>query len=217
MTPTFATPLPIANQAPSRAALRPILEESAARHDHLCPRQVLGARMGLLGLQLLGLVDAGYEPRFRNHDKRLFTFVETDGCGADGICTAVHCWIVRRTLRVVDIGKMGATFVDTQRDNRAIRVAPHPKARDWIDLFAPHAQSRWHAYLEAYQQMPDDLLLTAQAVDLTVDLQRIISRPGMRAMCEQCGEEIMNEREVERDGQVLCRSCAGIEPYFTSR
>jgi hypothetical protein len=28
-----------------------------------------------------------------------------------------------------------------------------------------------------------------------------------------CGEEIINERELERDGLLLCRSCAG-EGYY---
>ena len=65
------------------------MEESAARHSHLCPRQVLGIRMGLYGLQMMGLIDAQYEPRFRNERKHLLTIVEIDGCGADGLAIAI--------------------------------------------------------------------------------------------------------------------------------
>jgi len=36
-------------------SLNEILEISAARHNHLCPRQVLGVRIGLAGAQALGL------------------------------------------------------------------------------------------------------------------------------------------------------------------
>ena len=46
-------------------------------------------------------------------DKRLLTFVETDGCFADGVSVATGCWLGRRTMRLVDYGKVAATFVDT--------------------------------------------------------------------------------------------------------
>ena len=55
-----------------------ILKRSAARHKHLCPRQVLGARMGLFAGELLG-IDL---PR---RDKRLLVISETDGCAVIGV------------------------------------------------------------------------------------------------------------------------------------
>ena len=33
----------------TEVSLKYILDQSAARHSHLCPRQVLGARIGLAG------------------------------------------------------------------------------------------------------------------------------------------------------------------------
>ena len=50
-----------------------ILYESAKRHKHLCPRQILGARMALLTGEVLGLE----LPRM---DKRLLIITKTDGC-----------------------------------------------------------------------------------------------------------------------------------------
>jgi formylmethanofuran dehydrogenase subunit E len=35
--------------------LRELLDVSAARHQHLCPRQALGVRMGRLGGRWLGI------------------------------------------------------------------------------------------------------------------------------------------------------------------
>ena len=32
-----------------------LLKQSSARHDHLCPRQVLGVRIGLAGLANFGI------------------------------------------------------------------------------------------------------------------------------------------------------------------
>jgi len=74
-----------------------LLEACAALHRHLCPRQVLGVRMGLFAGQLLDL------PLPQPHNsKRLLTIVETDGCAADGVAAATNCWVGRRTLRVED-------------------------------------------------------------------------------------------------------------------
>ncbi|MEW5956125.1 MAG: FmdE family protein [Chloroflexota bacterium] len=72
-----------------------LLQQSAALHHHLCPRQVLGVRIGLAGANALGL-DA---PR---SDKRLLVLMETDGCGANGVSAATGCWVGRRTMRIFD-------------------------------------------------------------------------------------------------------------------
>ena len=61
--------------------------------------------------------------------------------------------------------------------------------------------------------MPDDELLVIQPVELTVSLEYIISRPGRRVVCWQCGEEIINDREVVREGVVLCKPCADSAYY----
>lgn len=197
---------------PDQEILERLLEESAARHQHLCPRQVLGVRLGLAGLRQLGLVDEYYRPRFDNSDKRLLTIVETDGCGADGVGIATDCVIGRRTLRVLDYGKVAATLVDTAT-GRAVRLAPSSRARSLAAVLAPSADSLWHSYMSAYQSMADEELLRIQRVELTRSLAEILSKPGVRVRCQQCGEEIMNEREIRRDGSLLCRSCGG-ESYY---
>lgn len=185
--------------------LEDLLAAVAALHDHLCPRQVLGVRLGMYAGTLLDLA-------LPQRDKRLLTIVETDGCAADGIAVATGCWVGRRTLRVEDLGKVAATFVDTHR-RRAVRIAPSPRARDLASQFAPEATNRWEAQLIGYQRMPDESLLGWQPVELITPVETLISRPGLRVICQRCGEEIMNEREVIRDGQVLCRGCAGSSYY----
>ena len=192
----------------SSTPLRETLEQSAAMHRHLCPRQVLGARMGMYAGELLGLA----LPRT---DKRLFVVVETDGCFADGVSVATGCWLGRRTLRLIDLGKVAATFVD-MRTERAFRLHPHPQARALARSYAPNARSRWHAYLEAYQIMPITELLVARPVTLTLDLAALIGRNGIRAQCAQCGEEVINQREVAREGRILCPSCASIGAYWAA-
>ncbi len=179
-----------------------LLEQSGALHRHVCPRQVLGVRMGLLGGECLGLdVPQPFE------SKRILTIVETDGCFADGISVAANCWVGRRTLRVEDYGKVAATFIDTFT-GRAVRVHPHPQARERARRLAPDATSRWHAQLLGYQRLATEELLIATPVALTLSLDKLVSRAGYRVTCTRCGEEVINEREVVRDGVVLCRPCA---------
>lgn len=115
--------------------LQTLLKESAKRHhDHLCPRQVLGVRMGMYAAELFQL-------DLPQRDKRLFVFVETDGCLIDGIAVATGCWLGNRTMRVMDYGKCAATFVDTQTE-RAIRITPTRESRTRALAYAPDAPDR---------------------------------------------------------------------------
>jgi formylmethanofuran dehydrogenase subunit E len=177
-----------------------ILKTSAALHQHLCPRQVLGARLGLLAAQELRLA-------LPQSNKRLLTIVETDGCFADGVSVATGCSVGHRTLRVEDYGKVAATFVDTVT-GQAIRIAPCSTARKCAAAYASEARNKWEAQLLGYQRMPDHELLSVQVVQLKVSIAQIVSRPGRKVPCEVCGEDIINEREVTRDGLTLCRACA---------
>jgi formylmethanofuran dehydrogenase subunit E len=182
-----------------------LLDQSAALHKHLCPRQVLGVRMGILASERLGL-------SLPQTNKRLLTFIETDGCFADGVAVATGCWVGHRTLRVLDFGKVAATFVDTRSDT-ALRIHPHPSARERAHSFAPEARNRWEAYLLGYQRMPIEELLVFQSVILSQPIKHLLSRPSARAICQVCGEEVINERELMHEGTVLCRPCAG-ERYY---
>lgn len=187
-------------------SLLELLSQSAALHKHLCPRQVLGVRMGLLAGEILGL-------HLPQSDKRLLTIVETDGCAADGIAVATNCWVGRRTMRVEDFGKVAATFVDTQL-HQAVRIVPRSEARTTARAFAPEAGNKWEAQLLGYQRMPALELLSVQPVHLNTPLEKIISRPGRKAICDRCGEEILNEREVLWENLTLCKTCAG-QSYYT--
>jgi formylmethanofuran dehydrogenase subunit E len=145
-------------------------------------------------------------------DKRMLVVVETDGCVIDGLAVTTGCRVGRRTMRVLDFGKVAATFIGTET-GRAVRVIPRATARQRAKDYAPEAQSRWEAYLLGYQRMPEAELLQLQPVALTLSLEKLLSKEGYRVQCERCGEEIFNEREVSQSGQTLCRACAG-ESYY---
>jgi formylmethanofuran dehydrogenase subunit E len=180
--------------------LNDILKKSASRHTRLCPRQILGARIGLAGMTVLGF-------SVPSKKKELLVMAEIDGCFVDGIAAATGCTVGHRMLRVEDYGKIAATFVEV-RSGRAIRIAPRLDVRERASAFAADESRHYFAQLQAYQSLPDESLLTIAEVQLVTPVEEILSRPGLRVNCSQCGEEIMNEREVNRGGVTLCVSCA---------
>jgi formylmethanofuran dehydrogenase subunit E len=186
-------------------ALQPLLGLCASDHDHLCPRQVLGVRIGLAGLRALGYDSPPGK-------KELLAIVESDGCFADGVSAATGCSIGHRTLRVEDYGKVAATLVSTA-SGQALRVAPALDVRSKAAIWAPDERRRYFAQMRAYQVMPDDELLTLVEVQLVTQVAQLISRPGVRVNCDMCGEEVINEREVIMLDRTLCRACAGRAYY----
>jgi formylmethanofuran dehydrogenase subunit E len=184
------------------------LAQSASSHKNLCPRQVLGVRMGRYAAHLLG-----FDPL--KIEKRLLVIVETDVCFATDVSTTTRCTIGSRNLRIEDMGKAAATFTDT-RLCRSVRIAPSADSRALAEAYAPDVPDRWQAMLEGYQRIPDELLFSWQAVELCTSIDAIFSRPGVRTACQVCDEEILNEREVMCEGQVRCRSCAGHSYYTTA-
>jgi len=195
--------LPVSGAGPE---LSSCLEQLARLHPQVCPRQVLGVRMGLLAGESLA-VDL---PR---RDKRLLVLVETDGCFADGVSVATGCWLGRRTLRLVDYGRVALTVVDTLT-TRAVRLRPRPHARSRALAWAPESADTWHAQLIGYQVMPSAELLEAQSVTLTTPLQQILGQPGVRLTCVLCGEEVLNCRELHTPAGPVCAGCAA-GPYYS--
>ncbi len=185
--------------------LQALLDISSSHHDHLCPRQVLGVRIGLAGIAALGFS----EPPAK---KRLLVILETDGCFADGVIAATQCTVGHRTLRVEDYGKAAATFIDIQTA-RAVRVSPAPGIRERAGACVPEEPRHYFAQMQAYRVLPDEQLLRVVDVELATPVDAIVSRPGVRTDCVVCGEEIMNEREIVLDGLALCRACAGMAYY----
>jgi formylmethanofuran dehydrogenase subunit E len=185
--------------------IQPLLEKSSRDHSHLCPRQILGVRMGLCGLKTLGL-------SANQGSKRLLVITETDGCFADGLTAVTDCTVGHRTLRVEDYGKAAATFVDTQT-GLVIRVAPALDIRERAYHYAPNEPRHYFAQMQAYQIMPDEEMFTVTGVHLTASIGEIVSRPGVRVNCAVCGEEIMNEREIRINGHILCKACTSNAYY----
>jgi len=178
-----------------------LIDAETMHRGCICPGQVLGVRMAMLGCRLLGID----EP---THDKkRLIVYVEIDRCMADAIAAVTGCRLGKRTLKHMDYGKCACTFIDTLTD-RAVRISAREEARDHIWTYIPLSLDKKTAQREAYKIMPDNELFLVRDVRVHIPDHDRPGRPVSRVRCAICDEGINDRREVRLNGLVLCRPCA---------
>jgi formylmethanofuran dehydrogenase subunit E len=176
-------------------------------HGHICAGQILGLRMALYGLQLLGLDDPTGK-----HRKRLVTFIEIDRCATDAIPVVTGCRLGKRALKFRDFGKVAATFCDCEA-NRAVRVVALETSKQRAREMFPEIADRNAQQMRAYRDLPDEELFAAAWVRVKLGPEEFPGYKGARAICAECGEGVNFKREVVRGGRVLCKACAG-ERYY---
>ena len=183
-------------------SLEEYLTLAAQHHGHLCPGQVLGVRMAMLGLRSIGVED----PEL--YQKRLVTFVEIDRCATDAVSLVTGCRLGRRSLKYLDYGKVAATFADLS-SGRAVRVVARDDSRVRAKAMFPEQANPHRQQLEAYKVMGDHELFQVQPVRVRLRPEDMPGRPKSRVTCEGCGEGVNDGREHQVNGRVLCRACAG--------
>ncbi len=188
-------------------SLDELLRDAEEAHGHLCAGQVLGVRLAMLGLELLGIDD----PRGKDR-KRLITFVEIDRCATDAVAVVTGCRLGKRALKFRDWGKVAATFVDLA-SQRAVRVCARESSKTLARQMHPEIENKNQQQMLAYREIANADLFTVQWVKVALPPEELPGYKGERIVCEQCGEGINFQREVRRDGKILCRACAG-ERYY---
>ena len=186
----------------------PAYEQLAEKaHGHLCAGQILGLRMALYGVRLLGLEDPAGADR-----KRLVTFVEIDRCMTDAIPVVTGCRLGKRALKFRDFGKVAATFCDL-RENRAVRIVALDSAKQRARELFPEIENKNQQQMRAYRLLTDEELFSTQWVKVSIGPEDLPGYKAGRVVCAQCGEGINFQRQVVRQGATLCRACAG-ERYY---
>ncbi|MEP7361941.1 MAG: FmdE family protein [Acidobacteriota bacterium] len=182
---------------------------AAKAHGHICAGQILGLRMAMYGLELLGIDDPTGAQR-----KRLVTFVEIDRCATDAIGVVTGCRLGKRALKFRDWGKMAATFCDLET-GRAVRVVARESSKQKAEEMFPEIAAKSEQQLRAYRAMTPEELCSTEWVTVCIGPQDLPGFKAPRVACDVCGEGINFQREVVRGGQTLCRACAG-ERYWES-
>jgi len=189
-------------------SLDELLAQAATAHGHLCAGQILGVRMALCALRLLGIDD----PRGADR-KRLVTFVEIDRCATDAIGLVTGCRVGKRTLKLRDWGKMAATFVDLQT-SRAVRVVALENSRELAQQRFSHLETKAAQQMAAYRALADEEMFKVEWVSVPVSESELPGYRAERVLCAHCGEGINFGRFEVVDGERLCLSCARPERRY---
>jgi len=172
------------------------LKQAVSFHGHLCAGQIIGTRIARIALRYFEIEDP-------DSYRDLVAFVEADRCLADALTSVAGCHIGKRRLKWHDFGKMAASFYDMNA-KKAIRIASKnfEKAKPGEDL------------VEFFNQFSDEEMFRIQEVELELTEYDLPGSPKVHVVCESCGEHVLDNRHVEKDGKILCKACAGEPLYY---
>jgi formylmethanofuran dehydrogenase subunit E len=122
----------------------------------------------------------------------------------DAIQVISGCTLGHRTLKYVDYGKFAATFVNLTT-NKAIRIT----IRESCEIKGTPQE-----VMEKMAKLPDKEVVHIQEVAVNIAERDLPGLPKKREYCTVCGERIMDGREVDSDGKMLCRACANGKYYI---
>lgn len=185
-----------------------MIEGSAREHGHLCAGQIIGVRMALLGLKLIGLPNA----KNTRDIKKLLVYVEIDRCATDAISYVTGARLGRRSLKFKDYGIMAATFVNTEI-GRAFRIISTERSRKLAHRHAPEETDPSHIQLVAYRQMTLHELFEVYEVRVDVPESDYPGPTRFKAVCAMCGTVVRDGRESIHRGKTLCHYCSG-DTYY---
>ena len=188
-----------------------LLKQYELDHGNLCPGQLLGIRMAVLGCHLVGVED----PSDADQTK-LIVWVEIDRWLADAVEAVTGARLGKRTLKFLDYGKLAATFLNVQT-GKAVRIVALESSRYLADQRHPEIASKYVRQMNVYREATDEELFAVNVVEVQLNEMDAPGHPRSRVICAQCGEGVNDGREVSvHDGSTLCRACAfgaGREPH----
>ena len=171
-----------------------LLAQAGKFHGDICGGIQTGTRMTMCALRLLGIDDLEDGNR-----KKLIVFVEIDRCATDAIMALTGCRPGKRNMKIKDYGKMAATFINLE-SGKAVRIAAARKKDEEVDR----------------AKASDEELFNIAMVNVPLKPEDLPGKPLSACQCARCGETVLDGREIEADGETLCRPCFENEKYYIS-
>lgn len=184
-----------------------LLKESTRIHGHVCAGQVIGVRMSMLALSLIGI----REPKGFDR-KKLYVIVEIDRCATDAIQSVTGCSLGKRSMKWLDHGIMAASFVNLD-SGTAVRITALEDARERSNKYCAEITDKYARQLEAYKIMADEELFRIEHIAIDIPAEDLPGRPMRRVQCEACSDWVQDKRDLTVNGRTLCRNCAGQRYY----
>lgn len=193
------------------ANLEGLIEECGRLHGHICPGQILGVRMAVLGCRLTGIED----PRGADR-KSLLVWVEIDRCVTDAVSAVTGVRLGKRSLKFLDYGKVAATFLNLS-ENRAYRIVAKEESRELADTLYPAVLDKKERQMLTYREADESELFKVEFVSIELDDFEKPGRPRRRIICAQCGEGVNDGRDLlDALNRSVCRPCA-FDGYYRRR
>ncbi len=188
-----------------------LLDEAVRFHGHLCGGQVIGVRMAMAGLRQLGIK----APR-SEEGRDLIIYVEIDRCAADAIIAVTGRTPGKRSIKMMDYGKLAATFVDTRR-GKAVRVSVRADSSEKVrQIVQANGEDGQQAQMAALATIEEESLLRIQKVSVKLKPEDLPGEPLDTVTCRRCGESVKDRRQVSVEGKTLCKPCAQGQDYYTA-
>ena len=178
------------------------LQKAIAYHGHLCLGQVLGVHLAEKGMDVIGTTNS----------KNMIVYVENDRCIADAIQILTGTRLGRRSMKLVNYGKMAATFINTDT-GAAYRIWVSGKINEMIGKISSDREEKERQYKRVLLSNSDDVV-SVQKVSVDIPPEEMPGKPKRTVSCVLCGEKIMDSKDISSEKGPLCLACAK-GPYYT--
>jgi len=158
--------------------------------------------------------------------EEVVAIVECNNCFTDGIQAVTGCTFGNNALLFRDLGKTAVT-VARREDGQAVRLIVRPDYRDNMMARSPAAGPLFQKILVERQGTPEEMhrfhhlweAITRRELQSSLEEQFHIqhlttsmpeyARIFDSLICSACSEQVIASKVIEREGQTLCRVCAG--------
>jgi formylmethanofuran dehydrogenase subunit E len=177
------------------------LNRAISFHGHLCLGQVLGVHLAERGLEVIKTTDP----------KEIIVYVENDRCIADTIQIITGTRLGRRSMKLVNYGKMAATFINT-RTGDAYRIWVSGNFTEMTGSISADLHEREKQYTTILEADSDEIV-SVQKVSVNIPPMEMPGKPQRTIICFLCKEKVMDGKDVLTEEGSMCQACAG-EPYY---
>jgi formylmethanofuran dehydrogenase subunit E len=183
-------------------------------HGHVCPGLAIGFKAAAAGMEWL--------KQNRSEDEELVAIVETNACSADAVQVLTGCTFGKGNFIYKDHGKNVFSLVSRISGN-GVRVAlragafqPNERHMELIQKIRTETATEQERseFRSIHERRSTDILekdpgelFTIESV--TVELPPKATIEPSRS-CAHCQEPTMQSRLEEKDGVLVCKTCAGV-------
>jgi formylmethanofuran dehydrogenase subunit E len=178
------------------------LSKAVEYHGHLCMGQILGVHLTECGLKAIGTTDP----------KKIIIYVEIDRCIADTIQILSGTRLGRRSMKLVNYGKMAATFINIETWE-AYRVFVSGKINEIIgNRNIGHDAEKKE--IEKLLEVASKEIVSIQKVNVKIPIEEMPGKPLRTVFCTKCKEKVFDGREIISNDGPLCKACSET-PYYS--